>query len=71
MVLALGLILLAVLLEPVLIKPVERNIEVFFLAVGALAAAVSGQWSWALLHAAVTEPVALTIAVLVLARPRA
>ena len=65
MVLALGLILLAVLLGPVLIKPVERNIEIFFLVVGALAAAVSGKWSWALLHAAATEPVALTIAVLV------
>jgi predicted cation transporter len=65
MVLALGLILLAVLFGPVLIKPVERNIEVFFLIVGALAAAVSGQWNWPLLHAAVTEPIALTIAVLV------
>lgn len=65
MVLALGLILLGVLLGPVLIKPVERNIEVFFLVVGALAALVSGQWSWPLLHAAATEPVALTIAVLV------
>jgi len=65
MVLALGLILLAVLLGPVVIKPVERNIEVFFLVVGALATAVSGQWSWPPLHAAVTEPIALTIAVLV------
>src|SRR6267154_4457350 len=65
MVPALGLILLAVLLGPVLIKPVERNIEVFFLIVGALAAAVSGQWSWPLLHAAATEPIALTIAVLI------
>src|SRR5258708_34849050 len=65
MVPALGLILLAVLLGPVMIKPVERNIEVFFLIVGALAAAVSGQWSWPLVHAAVTEPIALTIAVLV------
>lgn len=65
MVLALALILLAVLLGPVLIKPVERNIEVFFLVVGGLAAAVSGQLSWPLLRAAATEPVALTIAVLV------
>ena len=65
MVLALGLIFLAVLLGPVLIKPVERNIEVFFLVVGTLAATVSGQLSWSLLHAAVTEPVALTVAVLV------
>ena len=51
MVPALGLILLVVLLGPVLIKPVERNIEIFFLVVGALAAMVSGQWSWPLLHA--------------------
>jgi predicted cation transporter len=65
MVPALGLILLAVLLGPVLIKPVERNIEVFFLIVGALAAAVSGQWSRPLLHAAATEPIALTVAVFV------
>jgi len=41
MVPALGLILLAVLLGPVLIKPVERNIEVFFLVVGALAAGMA------------------------------
>ena len=53
------------LLGPVLIKPIEHNIEVFFLIVGALASAVSGQWGWPLLHAAVTEPIALTIAVLV------
>jgi predicted cation transporter len=65
MVLVLGLILLAVLLGPVLIKAVERNIEIFFLVVGALAALVSGQWSWPLLHAAMTEPIALTVAVLV------
>jgi predicted cation transporter len=65
MVLALGLILLAVLLGPVLLKPVESNIEVFFLVVGALAAAVSGQLSWQLLRAATTEPIALTVAVLV------
>ena len=65
MVLGLGLILLAVLVGPVLIKPVERNIEVFFLIVGAFASTVSGQWGWPLLHAAATEPIALTIAVLV------
>src|SRR5689334_21323596 len=65
MVPALVLILLAVLFGPVLIKRVERNIEVFFLLVGALAAGVSRQWSWPLFHAAATEPIALTIAVLV------
>ncbi|HUY17735.1 MAG TPA: DUF1646 family protein [Candidatus Binataceae bacterium] len=64
MVLGLGLILLAVLLGPVLIKPVEENIEIFFLVAGALASAVAGQWSIQLLHTAATEPIPLTIAVL-------
>jgi predicted cation transporter len=60
----LGLILVAVLLGPVLIKPVEQNIEVFFLGAGACASVATGQWSRELLHAAVVEPVPLTIAVL-------
>jgi predicted cation transporter len=63
--LGLGLILLAVLLGPVLVKQIERNIEVFFLAAGTLAAAAAGQWSRELLHAAATEPIPLTVAVLV------
>src|SRR4029077_3784373 len=65
MVLGLGLILLAVLLGPVLVKQIEQNIEIFFLGAGTLAAAAAGQWSKALLHAALTEPIPLTIAVLV------
>jgi predicted cation transporter len=63
--LGLGLILLAVLLGPVLVKPIEHNIEVFFLVAGTLAAVVAGQWSKELLHAALTEPIPLTTAVLV------
>lgn len=65
MVALLGMILLVVLLGPVLSKSVERNIEVFFLAAGVLAAMASGQLSWPLLHAALKEPLALTAAVLV------
>ena len=65
MVVGLALILVAVLLGPVLVKPIERNIEIFFLGAGALAAGFSGQWSLALVHAAATEPIALTCAVLV------
>jgi predicted cation transporter len=64
MIIALGLILVAVLIGPVLIKSVERNLEVFFLCAGALAAAVSGQLGWPLLRTAIREPVALTLAVL-------
>src|SRR6266851_5734138 len=75
MLFGLGLILLVVLFGPVMFKPIEHNIEVFFLFAGALAAGFAGQWSRELLHAAVTEPIALTVAVLIfgviarLARP--
>lgn len=65
MALGLGLILLAVLLCPVLVKPVEQNIEIFFLGAGTLASVTTGQWGKDLFHAAVTEPIPLTIAVLV------
>jgi predicted cation transporter len=64
MMLGLGIILLAVLLGPVLIKPVEQNIEIFFLGAGTFAAIVAGQWSRDLLHSALTEPIALTVTVL-------
>ncbi len=65
MLIGLGLILLAVLFGPVLVKPIEHNIEVFFLIAGTLTAAVTGQLGWRLIHAALTEPIALTIAVLI------
>lgn len=58
-------VFLVVLFGPVLVKPIEQNIEVFFLCVGAVAALIGGQWGPDLLHAAVTEPIALTLAVLV------
>lgn len=62
---ALGILLLAVLLGPLLIKPVERNIEMFFLIAGTFASAITGQWGKPLLQAAITEPLALTVAVLI------
>jgi len=65
MTIALLLILAAVLLGPVLVKPIERNLEVFFLATGALTALITGRFGWPLLKAAVTAPIELTIAVLV------
>src|SRR5258705_1268248 len=65
MVVGLGVILLAVLFGQVMFKPIEQNIEIFFLVVGAFASAVSGQWGSKLLRAAVTEPIALTAAVLI------
>jgi predicted cation transporter len=61
---ALALILIGVLVGPVLIKPIEQNIEVFFLLAGALASGLTGQWGHELLHIAATEPIPLTVAVL-------
>ena len=65
MVIGLGLILIAVLVGPIFVKPIEHNIELFFLSVGALTSIITGQFGWSLVHAAVTEPIALTIAVLI------
>jgi predicted cation transporter len=61
----LGMILLTVLIGPICIRPIERNIELFFLSVGILAAIMTGRFGGALVHAAATEPIALTAAVLV------
>jgi predicted cation transporter len=61
----LGLILIAVLLGPIFIKPIERNLELFFLVLGVLAAVAGGQFGWPLLRDALTQPIGLTAAVLV------
>jgi predicted cation transporter len=55
----------AVLLGPILVKPVERNIELFFLAAGIVAALVTGQLNSALVRNALREPLELSLAVLV------
>src|SRR5277367_2201913 len=65
MIVGLGLLLVVVLFGPVLFKPIEQNLEIFFLGAGAFASAITGQWGAGLFHAALTEPIALTIAVLV------
>ncbi len=65
MYIGLGLILLAVLVGPICVRPVERNIELFFLSAGVLTAIITGRFGWTLIHAAASEPIALTIAVLV------
>jgi predicted cation transporter len=61
----LGLILIAVLLGPIFVKPIERNLEVFFLVLGALAAFAGGQFGWPLVRDALTQPIGLALAVLV------
>jgi predicted cation transporter len=64
MLVGLGLTLIAVLVGPIFIKPVERNIELFFLGIGAQTSIITRQFGWPLVHAALTEPIALSIAVL-------
>ena len=59
------LTILAVLLGPILIKPLERNVEIFFLVAGTIIAAVAGQLTSALVRSALREPIELTAAVLV------
>jgi predicted cation transporter len=61
----LTIILIAILVGPIFVRPIERNIEVFFLALGALAALLTRQFGRPLLQEATTQPIALTVAVLV------
>ncbi|MGD0117098.1 MAG: DUF1646 family protein [Candidatus Binatus sp.] len=58
------LTVLAVLLGPILVEPIERNVELFFLIAGIVTAAVAGQFNSALVRSALREPVELTLAVL-------
>ncbi len=60
-----SLAIVAVLLGPILVKPIERNVEVFFLVAGSITCAVAGRFSYALVRSALREPIALTSAVLV------
>ena len=60
-----SLTILTVLLGPILVKPIERNTEVFFLVIGVLTAYAMGQFDAALVRAALSEPLSFTLAVLV------
>src|SRR5271156_90613 len=59
------LVLVVVLLGPVLVKAIERNVELFFLVIGVLTAAGVGRFDAALVWAALSEPLSFTAAVLV------
>src|SRR5579884_398659 len=61
---ALGLTVFVVLIAPVTSELVERNLEIFFLIAGILAATISGQLGWPLLITALRTPLELTAAVL-------
>jgi predicted cation transporter len=58
-------ILGALLLGPVLFAPLERNLELYFLVLGMLAAALDGHEGWLLAIRAVTNPLPITATVIV------
>lgn len=58
------LVIVAVLLGPVLIKPIEREVEFFFLVIGLITAALMGQFNMALVRGALLDPLPFTAAVL-------
>jgi len=60
-----ALVVVAVLVGPVFVGAIERNVEVFFLVIGMLTALMMGQFNAALVWGAVTEPLGFTVAVLV------
>lgn len=58
-------ILLLILFLPLFFKPVEEQIEIFLFAAGAAAVSVTGHWSAGLLHEIFSEPLMITVAVLI------
>ena len=59
------LVIVVVLLGPVFVRAIERNLELFFLLIGLVTACVMRQFDAALVWAALTEPLSFTLAVLV------
>ena len=59
------LVIIVVLLGPVLVRPIERNVELFFLLIGLLTAAAMGRFNMTLVRGALYEPLSFTLAVLV------
>ncbi|HKV55905.1 MAG TPA: DUF1646 family protein [Candidatus Binataceae bacterium] len=57
-------ILLALLLGPLILAPLEHNLEPYCFALGLLAVTVTGQWGWQLLGQAVRDPLPITITVM-------
>ncbi|MCG1021606.1 DUF1646 family protein [Sutcliffiella horikoshii] len=58
-------IFLVVLLGPLLVKKIEENMEVFLLSMGILASMVSGVYNERLFFMAATDPIFISLAVLV------
>ena len=61
------IVLLLLLIGPLAIAPIEHNLEMFILAIGILATFLAGGPRSEVIHSALTEPVMITIAVIVAA----
>lgn len=57
-------ILIILLFAPFILAPVERNLEACFFALGIIAVTLGGLWGWQLARHAATEPIPITIAVI-------
>jgi predicted cation transporter len=53
----LSIVALAVLVLPLVVKVIEVNMELFFLAMGLLTVTISGLWSWGIITGALAAPV--------------
>jgi len=53
----LGIIALAVLILPLVVKVIEVNMELFFLVMGIITVTISGLWNWDLITGALEAPV--------------
>ncbi len=58
-------ILLALFLGPIVLAPVERNLEIYFFTIGLVAATVAGVWTPELVAEALRAPLLVTAAVIV------
>jgi predicted cation transporter len=59
------IVMALVLTLPFFSRRVEKQLELFLFAMGALSVTVAGQWSWHLMRAALIDPIKITLAVLV------
>ncbi len=58
-------IMVLVLTLPFFSGRVEKQLELFLFLTGILSVTIAGQWSWHLVHAALVDPIKITLAVLI------
>jgi predicted cation transporter len=61
----LATVMAIVLLAPFLHKKIEEELETFLFVMGIVSVSISRLWSWHLVHEALTEPIKISVAVLI------